>query len=63
MKIGIMTFWWSNDNYGQLLQCYALQKFLIKKGHDVFTIKYAPIKDSQTPMRFKLLKVFNIKKK
>lgn len=34
-----------------------------KKGHDVFTIKYAPIKDSQTPMRFKLLKVFNIKKK
>lgn len=62
MKIGIMTFWWSNDNYGQLLQCYALQKFLIKKGHDVFTIKYDPIKDSQTPMRFKLLKVFNIKK-
>ena len=23
-----MTFWWSEDNYGQLLQCYALQKYL-----------------------------------
>ena len=28
MKVGIMTFWWSDDNYGQLLQCYALQKYL-----------------------------------
>lgn len=28
MKIGIFTFWWSADNYGQLLQCYALQQAL-----------------------------------
>ena len=42
MKIGIMTFWWSNDNYGQLLQCYALQKYLREKGHDVFIIRYKP---------------------
>ena len=40
MKIGIMTFWWSNDNYGQILQCYALQKYLRNRGHDAFLIRY-----------------------
>ena len=40
MKIGILTFWWSQDNYGQLLQCYALQQYLCNLGHDVFLIRY-----------------------
>ena len=40
MKIGILTYWWSNDNYGQLLQCYALQAFLKKNGHNPYFIKY-----------------------
>lgn len=40
MKIGIVTFWWSQDNYGQLLQCYASQKYLQMLGHDAFLIKY-----------------------
>ncbi|MDR0305149.1 MAG: polysaccharide pyruvyl transferase family protein [Chitinispirillales bacterium] len=40
MKIGIMTFWWSKDNYGQLLQCYALQKYLQDMGHDAYLIRY-----------------------
>lgn len=40
MKIAILTFWSSNDNYGQLLQCYALQKYLKDLGHEVFTIRY-----------------------
>lgn len=40
MKIGILTFWWTNDNYGQILQCFALQKFLNDLGHDAFLIKY-----------------------
>lgn len=40
MKIGIMTFWESKDNYGQQLQAYALQTYLIDKGHDVFIIRY-----------------------
>lgn len=40
MKIAILTFWSSNDNYGQLLQCYALQKYLKDLGHEVFLIKY-----------------------
>lgn len=40
LKIGILTFWWSNDNYGQLLQCYALQKYLREAGLDAFLIRY-----------------------
>lgn len=47
MKIGIITYWQSNDNYGQLLQCWALQQFLSKKmGHSPFLIRfkrYAPV--------------------
>lgn len=40
MIIGILTFWWSQDNYGQLMQCYALQKYLRNVGHDVKIIPY-----------------------
>lgn len=40
MIIGILTFWWSQDNYGQLMQCYALQKYLRDAGHDAKIIPY-----------------------
>lgn len=40
MKIGIITFWTSKDNYGQILQCYALQQYLRNKGHQPFLIRY-----------------------
>ena len=40
MKIGILTYWWASDNYGQILQCYALQKYLRTLGHDAFLIQY-----------------------
>ena len=60
MKIGILTFWWSQDNYGQVLQCYALQKYLRDLGHDVFHIRYSSFKDvNHTPLFFRLLKAFN----
>jgi hypothetical protein len=60
MKIGIMTFWWSKDNYGQLLQCYALQKYLLGAGHDAYLIRYDPRNDYvKTPIRKKILKAFN----
>ena len=42
MRIGIVTCWKSMDNYGQLLQCYALQTLLRSWGHDAFLIRYAP---------------------
>ena len=34
MKIGILTFH-ASHNYGSMLQAYALQKYLLKEGHDV----------------------------
>ncbi len=51
MKIGIITYWTSNDNYGQALQCWALQEFLRKNGHKPFLIRYSrknPIKSKIT---------------
>lgn len=63
LKIGILTFWWSNDNYGQLLQCYALQSYLKSKGHEVFVIDYDYRKDiNKTPLLKKLIKALNPKK-
>ena len=43
MKIGIITYWSSSNNYGQQLQCYAFQRYLISQGHDAFLIRYQPI--------------------
>jgi hypothetical protein len=60
MKIGIMTFWWSDDNYGQILQCYALQKYLRDAGHDAYLIRYDPRNDYiKTPFLKKVIKAFN----
>lgn len=39
MKIGILAFWKTEDNYGQLLQCYATQMFLRSLGHETFLVK------------------------
>ena len=39
-KIGITTFWETNDNYGQLIQCWALQQYLRKQGHEPYLIRY-----------------------
>ena len=33
-KIGIITFYYNNDNYGANLQAYALTKYLCKSGYD-----------------------------
>lgn len=47
MKIGIITYWTSTDNYGQLLQCFALQKYLRDQGHDVEVIRHIQLKSSK----------------
>lgn len=39
MKVGILTYH-NADNYGAVLQCYALQEVLKSMGHDVFIIDY-----------------------
>jgi hypothetical protein len=60
MTIGIMTFWWSDDNYGQILQCYALQKYLRDAGHDAYLIRYDPRNDyMKTPFWKKIVKGLN----
>lgn len=41
MKVGILTFHCAN-NYGAILQCYALQEFLKSMGNEVFVIDYRP---------------------
>lgn len=42
MKIGIITHWWTKENYGQILQCYAFQRYLMDCGHEPFLIRYYP---------------------
>lgn len=60
MKIGILTFWWSEDNYGQQLQAYALQRYLRDAGHDAFLIRYNLLGDlpKNNPIK-KIYKAFN----
>lgn len=41
MKICILT-WLHNQNFGTLLQAYALQQFLKAEGHDVVDADYLP---------------------
>ena len=40
MNIGIISFWDDQSNYGQILQCFALQKFLRNMNHRPFHVKY-----------------------
>jgi hypothetical protein len=62
MKIGIMTFWWADENYGQILQCYALQKYLRNMGHDAYLIRYDSRNDYiRTPVWKRLLHACNPK--
>ena len=42
MKVGVITHWWCFENYGQVLQGWAFQKFLEGRGHQAFIIKYYP---------------------
>lgn len=41
MKVGVLTFHCA-CNYGAVLQCYALQKYLSDAGHDVSVVDYRP---------------------
>lgn len=42
MKIGIVT-WFHYENYGTVLQAYALQKFLKSNGYNCIMVNYIPI--------------------
>lgn len=40
MRVGVITFSNSKDNYGQMLQIYAMQQFIKKQGHECYLIRY-----------------------
>lgn len=58
MRIGVMTYW-SWDNYGSILQCFALQKCLRDMGHEPFLIRYDPDLDMRDPLSTRLLRKLN----
>lgn len=64
MKIGIITFWTSSDNYGQILQYFALQTYLQSIGHEPFLIKYIPLnkinKHYHKSLSTQITKLFNL---
>lgn len=65
MRIGIITFWQSQDNYGQLLQCWALQQALKQVGHNPFLIRYkgGMNRKDNTGLLSKIIRVcFNFRK-
>lgn len=59
MRIAILSFWNSNDNYGQLMQCYALQQYYKSQGHEIVHIRYDFAETS--PLSVKIIKLFNPK--
>ena len=58
MKIGIMTFWQTNNNYGQILQLYALQRTLIKCSHSPVLIRYYLIRKYKSNWRRNIKHLF-----
>lgn len=40
MKIGVITDWTSQNNYGQIMQCWALQYVLKKLNHEPYLIRF-----------------------
>lgn len=65
MKIGIVTYWKSTDNYGEQLQNYALQEYLRELGHEPFLIRYDYEADTiygTKPLPVRLLRACNPKR-
>lgn len=62
-KVGVITYWRTQDNYGQILQIYALQRYLEQEGFDPFLIRYSNQKDAQkSSFGEKLVKALNPQK-
>jgi hypothetical protein len=64
IKVGIMTFWNSHSNYGQILQGYALQRYLEQYGCDAYIIRFnnflSQIKEILTLIKKQLL-IYSLK--
>ena len=55
MRIGVLTHSAGDDNYGQILQCYALQQYLKQIGQQPFLIQHK-VDDTPAPETMALLK-------
>lgn len=55
MKIAVLTFWESQNNYGQILQLFALQRYLREMGHEPYVVKYYRIPSYSTLTNIKRL--------
>ncbi|MCR4689482.1 MAG: polysaccharide pyruvyl transferase family protein [Saccharofermentans sp.] len=65
MKIGIVTYWKSANNYGEQLQNYALQQYLRDMGHEPYLICYDYNSDTlygTKPLPVRLLRACNPKR-
>ncbi len=59
MRIGVVTFWDTQDNYGQIMQCYALQRYLRNQGHDAFLIRIKSCDRKEDSLFKKIVKLFS----
>ena len=63
--MAIVTMWDTQDNYGQVLQCYALQRYLFKQGCNAFLVKTRSDITTSLPLKKRLLrlpqKVFSLR--
>ena len=60
MKIGVMTCWQPDDNYGTQIQCFALQHYLKLTGNEPYLIQYLCQNDLEKKRNFKFfLKALN----
>jgi len=41
-RVGILNFFWENNNYGAILTAYALNKYINSVGYDAYNINYTP---------------------
>ena len=46
-KTGVLTFWYGDSNYGQILQCYALQRVLEQLGREPYVIRFVGYGESR----------------
>lgn len=55
MKIGVLTFWKTSDNYGQVLQCFALQTYLRSLGHETFLVRTTSGNDQKPSFKMQFM--------
>ena len=61
-KTGVLTFWYGDSNYGQILQCYALQRVLEQLGCEPYVVRFVGYGESRLRKLVKQLLPFLCRK-